>query len=123
MDMKKDEIDDMITNMFHIFQWDMLVGERYSIKLLSGRSDVNSRWRTCGGATSSPTTAPAPSMLSLKKNVVVHASLHLIHHSILRQPKPLDELPGAPLDVVPSVAIFLHLPLPLAADLDEIWGF
>nr|GLL42201.1 floricaula/leafy homolog 2 [Ipomoea trifida] len=66
-DMKKDEIDDMMTNLFHIFRWDLLVGERYSRKPLSGRSGVTSKWRISGGATSSPATAPTPWMLSIKK--------------------------------------------------------
>nr|GMD66397.1 LEAFY [Ipomoea batatas] len=66
-DMKKDEIDDMMTNLFHIFRWDLLVGERYGRKPLSGRSGVTSKWRISGGATSSPATAPTPWMLSIKK--------------------------------------------------------
>nr|GMD10617.1 LEAFY-like protein [Ipomoea batatas] len=32
LDMKEDEIDDMMTSLSHIFRWDLLVGERYGIK-------------------------------------------------------------------------------------------
>ena len=32
MDMKDDELDGMMNNLSQIFHWDLLVGERYSIK-------------------------------------------------------------------------------------------
>lgn len=32
LDMKEDEIDDMMTSLSHIFRWELLVGERYGIK-------------------------------------------------------------------------------------------
>ncbi|RAL49932.1 hypothetical protein DM860_002223 [Cuscuta australis] len=32
LDMKEEEIDDMMTSLSHIFRWELLVGERYGIK-------------------------------------------------------------------------------------------
>lgn len=32
LDMKDEEIDDMMTSLSQIFRWDLLVGERYGIK-------------------------------------------------------------------------------------------
>nr|AAO49794.1 floricaula-like protein [Eschscholzia californica subsp. californica] len=32
LDMKDEELDDMMNSIYHIFRWDLLVGERYGIK-------------------------------------------------------------------------------------------
>lgn len=32
VDMKEEEVDEMMNSLSHIFRWDLLVGERYGIK-------------------------------------------------------------------------------------------
>ncbi|KAK7814681.1 hypothetical protein CFP56_002716 [Quercus suber] len=57
---------------------------------------------------------------SHSENTILHGSLNLIHLSILRKPKPPQELSAATLHSMPRVFLFFLLHFPLSAYLEHL---
>ncbi|XP_057970302.1 protein ALF [Malania oleifera] len=64
LDMREEELDDMMTSLSHIFRWDLLVGERYGIK-----AAVRAERRRLLAAVD-PTTNNHPNHNNINNNIV-----------------------------------------------------
>lgn len=82
VDMKDDELDDMMNSLSQIFRWDLLVGERYGIKAAvraERRRIDDDDMKRRNSLLSADTTTNAIDALS-QEGVHIYTHIHVIYH-------------------------------------------